>query len=118
MREFLYGVLTALALWSVVRADDVPPLPGKTNWGNITQAGRNFTIKGHASWEAEGRFRDDGKVVIIWTLLSTKECCPGVYEWDGIDLIGVWGYAGMVFIDEAGELQGETRGDRITKEGR
>ena len=53
---------------------------------------------------------------MIWTLKDTGRPAPGVYAWDGKSLIGVWGYAEEVTIEEDGRLKGEgLRPDRIYK---
>jgi len=100
----------------------VPPsLDGYSNWGYVYHAKGNvaFSLKGHPLWSAEGRFRDDGKVVIIWTNLANDDIAPGVYTLvivDGLpELRGEWGYAGAVEIDEAGNITGEVRSDRVVR---
>ena len=79
---------------------------GETNWGTLTQAGREIQIEGHPVWEAIGTIREDGKVQIIWTLSGTGRPCPGVYEIqkDGT-LAGVWGYGHQVRINTVGQLE-------------
>ncbi len=44
----------------------IPVLPtGQTNWGELTQDGRNLTIT-HRDWTATGLVLDNGRIVIVW----------------------------------------------------
>lgn len=90
-------------------------LAGVTNWGDFTAFGpRDFTLDNHPTWSGVGRVRDDGSVLIIWTLRTTEEVAPGVYRVD-VDgsLIGCWGFARDTTIEDNGELTGNVRGDRV-----
>ena len=53
---------------------------GQTNWGFLTQAGRQLAWHGDPVWDGLGEIRMDGKINIIWTLRATGEPCPGVYD--------------------------------------
>lgn len=82
---------------------------GPTNWGVLTQSGKLLAFNGDPTWDGAGEIRADGTVVIVWTLKSTSEPCPGIYdaprESDGA-LVGVWGYSSKgVHIDDDGNLQ-------------
>ena len=41
---------------------------GQTNWGFLTQAGRQLAWHGDPVWDGLGEIRMDGKINIIWTL--------------------------------------------------
>ena len=84
----------------------LPMLPINTNWGKLTQSGREFRLTGHPIWEGVGRIREDGRVFILWTLLSTGDPCPGVYDWQEGELRGYWGFSGDVQINARGEIEG------------
>ena len=94
-------------------ADKLPDISGQTNWGYLDQTGRNFSITGHDKWQAIGSIRKDGKVQLIWTQLSNKEPCPGVYSIREKDnaLVGVWGYSNRVNVEPDGSLSGEVQSD-------
>ncbi|HZZ77187.1 MAG TPA: hypothetical protein VFE62_01630 [Gemmataceae bacterium] len=62
------------------KAEALPDLRGETSWGTLTQDGANFTIEGNDRWKCVGTIRKDGKAQVIWTLLSSGEACPAVYE--------------------------------------
>lgn len=87
----------------------IPSLAGETNWGLLEQDGRFITISGHPQWYASGYVRKDGKVELVWRLVSTGESCPALYtvRADG-SLSGMWGYAkNGVRIDDEGLLVGD-----------
>lgn len=97
------------------KTDSPPPLPvlpANTNWGKLTQSGRDFQLKGHPVWEGVGRIREDGRVFILWTLLSSGDPCPGVYDWQDGELRGHWGFADNVQITPQGEIVGSIQQDR------
>lgn len=89
-----------------LKKDTVPELPtGETNWGRLTQAGKNFELSGHPNWDGRGFIREDGKIQILWTWKATGEACPGVYDFvDGL-LVGAWGHGSDVRFDDRGNLE-------------
>lgn len=104
-------VIASLLL--TVGGQNIPVLPNSTNWGKLTQVGKDFRIEGHPNWDAVGRIRDDGKVFVLWSLRSTGDPCPGVYEIKCGELIGLWGFGTEVEIKNDGSIGGEVRADRI-----
>ena len=88
-----------------------------TNWGKVLYDRKTgkIVLHGHETWDAIGHVRKDGKVLVVWRLLSDKDKTgPGLYDVqeDGT-LKGVWGWYGEVFFDADGNLHGETKDDRI-----
>ena len=125
------GILFALLLSTVTASPgrNLPPpikqpqppaiidLSGETNWGTLVQTGRQIRITGHDQWEAIGQIRADGRVTIIWTMLSDGSVCPGVYDIRKEDgaLIGTWGHASQgVTIGDDGSLIGQRLIDDVT----
>jgi len=123
-----YGLaFTSLAIIATMGAvPDRPSPPPSTkpvltdmesNWGKVKVTGKQISITGHPVWFAEGHIRDDGTVLLIWTLRATDEPCPGVYRIvpNGAKpkLEGEWGRSGTVTIEKDGSLSGATQSDRV-----
>lgn len=97
-----------------------PALPtGETNWGILSAVGGNFTLTEHPQWDAIGqiRRRKDGStwVFILWTLKTTGEACPGVYRIEGNQLVGQWGHAEQVQVNDDGEITGNPLPDVVRR---
>lgn len=94
---------------SKAKENPVPFIGGHTNWGFLEhdqKDPRKFTITGHSHWEAVGEIRPDGKVFILWTMLSDGRRAPGVYRIEGRDLHGQWAFGENVEVQEDGSLKG------------
>lgn len=134
MRTYLTAVLVgfiltvylgAVHLWAT--PDKTPPktaspkalpmLAGPTNWGIITQSGRDLTISIHPRWNAVGKIREDGSVYLRWIESDGREG-HGVYQVIGQELHGKWNYTDRCTVEPDGSLKGDTFGDRVfpTKE--
>ncbi len=85
----------------------------ESNWGTVTQEGRKLFIGGGAVWVAEGHILQNGRVVLTWTYLRDGREAPSVYEWDGKQLNGKWGYADEVKVSESGVITGRLMEDTI-----
>ncbi len=131
MRKLLIDVtaftclaVTALATIGFIAAkpDKTPPksvpVPdlshlGETNWGEFKQDGRKLTLRGNSHWEADGEIRKDGKVWLVWTLLSDGKRAPGLYDVKDKTLVGLWAYGEDVTIEDDGTVTGLRFGDQI-----
>lgn len=84
---------------------------GETNWGFLTHDNKNLHFRGHMQWNGEGVVRGDGRIFILWTELPSLKPAPGVYsiQPDGT-LIGQWGYANDVDIDDKGNIFSRNEG--------
>jgi hypothetical protein len=92
-----------------------PDLRMQSNWGEIQQSGNSLTITGHSHWSAVGTILKNGKVAIVWELLSDGRRAPGLYSWDGVELKGEWNYLENVIVEDDASLRGPTFPDRIYK---
>lgn len=89
---------------------------GDTNWGTVTQRGRDIEIADHPDWSAVGRIRDDGKVFLLWTDLRNGGACPSVYDVTEHGLQGLWGRGDEgAAIDATGNMTGPVRTDWVYK---
>jgi hypothetical protein len=91
-----------------------PDIAMESNWGTIRVFGDRVVIAGHEQWNAEGVFRPDGKVFVMWVEASGRRG-PGVYEITndqklGTVLQGHWGYEDAVEVGQDGWL---VRRDRV-----
>lgn len=69
----------------------VPVIAGESAWGSIAQIGRKVHVSGHPMWEADGVIRKDGKLYVVWTLLSDGRQAPGLYTiQDDGEIKGSW----------------------------
>lgn len=93
----------------------LPDLAGESNWGVVTQKGRDIAIGGHPCWNASGEIRPDGKVHVIWIQNADGRIGRGMYTVDGKDLTGHWGWDDQVEVSETGEIAGDICSDRISK---
>ena len=112
MRQFAILLVFAMFL------DEPQPsmkLEGLANWGDLTMLGKTqFRLDNHPVWFGVGRIRDDGKIILIWTLRATDEPCPGVYTVNEKgELVGEWGYAHDTKIEDDGRITGNVRSDRV-----
>jgi len=87
----------------------------QTNWGTLTQIGKQVGIAGHPVWAADGSFRPDGKLYIKWYELGNDNMAHGLYEWQNGHFAGKWGWEPRSHIDDRGEMSGEVSSDVIRK---
>lgn len=94
-----------------------PDVAMESNWGTVTQNGKDVMISGHPQWSAQCHFRDDGKVFVLWTFNSDGREAPGLYEVKMHEgkafLEGRWGYEGDVEFDLEGGIVGTHYYDSI-----
>lgn len=71
-------------LWTPIPREeqnsDLPDLSMKSNYGVITQNGRDLSINGHQYWQAYGQIREDGRVYLFWTTTEGTQKWHGVYQ--------------------------------------
>jgi hypothetical protein len=73
------------------KAEPIPQLPAKTNWGQVEQKERRFIIAGHEQWSGRGEISEDGKTVrIFWTKSEDIRLAYGVYKLDADTMTGRW----------------------------
>jgi hypothetical protein len=87
--------------------DALPYVSGECPWGIVSQGGRKIIITGGSSWTASGMVRDDSKVELTWTILSSGKEAMGVYSFKNGILSGQWGWMEDVDLDRDGNLSGE-----------
>lgn len=92
---------------------DLAAIIGTSNYGIVTQRGREVFFSGHPTWEASGVIRDDGTLLLIWTIVNSGAVCPGVYRLEDGQLTGHWGYAESVTIEPDGSLSGSKNSERL-----
>lgn len=129
MDRILLGAILSLFSPILLATPVLPPSPQKpkipkvtmeSNWGVVTQNDKRVFISGHEHWSAEGHFREDGKVYILWTENSNGREAPGLYEvkidskTKRVFLQGHWGYGDEVILfPDKGPITGNFREDSI-----
>lgn len=90
-----------------------PMIAMESNWGTVTQNGNAVRIDGHPVWSATGTILKSGKIAIVWEFLADGRRAPGIYEWDGMKLTGVWNYGDQVTVEDDCSLTGPAHPDTI-----
>lgn len=91
----------------------LPDLAGQCEFGTVAQVGRAVSITG-GTWLATGQINPNGTVTLYWTATHSGQQAVGVYRVDGRKLMGHWGWADAVEINDQGELEGDRNSERLT----
>ena len=92
---------------------DIAAMLGESNFGTVTQRGSEVFFSGHSSWEASGRIRADGTILLVWTLPGSQTLHLGVYQIVNGELHGHYGRDENVTIEPDGSLSGRTNSERL-----
>ena len=93
---------------------EVPNISWLSDYGMISQIGKDVTIgDATTTWEADGYFRDDGKIVLHWIYRQRGWAATGLYWINENGLGGVWDDGDIGFADDGSLIGPSVRTDQI-----